>query len=150
MIKKEQFFHFIKFSGVSIFATILEYILFYFFTPVLCRLMSQPVADGLSTAICYILATILCYILNKLFVFKTKGTDLKEAVKFFAVATPKMLITTFMVPAVISLLNTDLNIMKTVINICVQTVLFFAGYVFQKIWVFKSNKETDSDSEIQN
>jgi len=137
MIKKEQIFHFIKFSGVSITATILEYILFYFLTPLLCKTMSQPVADGLSTAICYILATVLCYVLNKYLVFKSEGNTIKEAIKFFAVATPKMLITTFMVPAVIALLQTDLNIVKTLINICIQTVLFFVGYIFQKIWVFK-------------
>ena len=141
MITKDSIIHFVKFSGVSIFATLLEYILFYFLTPLLCMLMSQPVADGLSTAICYLLATILCYLMNKYFVFKTDEKSIKETLKFFAVATPKMLITTFMVPAVILILKTDSSIIKTLINVCVQTVLFFAGYVLQKIWVFKNTEE---------
>ena len=145
-MRNNQFIHFIKFSGVSIFATILEYVLFFFLTPLLCRWMNQTIADGLSTALCYLLATILCYVLNKLFVFKTKGTDLKEAFKFFAVATPKMLITTFLVPAFIALLNTDTNIIKTLINICIQTVLFFVGYLFQKIWVFNKNNTRPEES----
>lgn len=144
MEKQNKILHFLKFSGISMGATFLEYILFYFITPLLCLKMSQPVADGLSTAICYVLASILCYILNKIFVFKTENKSIKEAIKFFAVATPKMLITTFAVPAVIAFLNTDLNIVKTIINICIQTILFFVGYVFQKIWVFKKDSDIPS------
>jgi len=136
MIYNNKFLHFIKYSGVSLAATLLSFVLFYFLTPILCSFMQSSLADGLSTAICYILATIFCYVLNKLLVFRSKNNTIKEAIKFFIVATPKMLITTFCVPFFISLLHTDLTIIKTLVNFTIQTMLFFIGYIFQKIWVF--------------
>lgn len=136
----EKIFHFIKFSSVSIICTLSEYVLFYFLTPFLCKMINQSLAEGISTAICYILATVACFFLNKHLVFKSKNNGLKEAIKFFAIATPKMLITTFLVPLIIFLLKIDLNILKTLTNVVIQVILFFLGYVFQKIWVFKDCK----------
>lgn len=137
---KNKITHFIKFSSVSMICALSEYVLFYFLTPFLCKIMNQYLAEGISTAFCYILATTACFFLNKHFVFKSKNNGFKEALKFFAVATPKMLITTFLVPLIIFLLKIELNIFKTLTNIVVQVILFFLGYVFQKIWVFKNCK----------
>lgn len=136
----ERLFHFFKFSSVSIICTLSEYVIFYFLTPALCNLMEKSFAEGLSTAICYILATVACFFLNKYLVFKTKGNAWKEAGKFFLIALPKMIIATFCVPLIIFLLGIEKNIAKTLVNVIVQIVLFFLSYVFQNIWVFGKKK----------
>lgn len=136
---------FIKYSSISVSSVILEYVLFYFLVQLLDNFLEEKLADGIATAFCYLLATIMCHILNKIFVFKSKCKSRKdvviEGVKYYAVALPKMLITSFCVPLVISLLSIESPVLKTLVNIIVQTVLFFVGYIFQKFWVFKNNKE---------
>ncbi|MCQ2576799.1 MAG: GtrA family protein [Treponema sp.] len=138
---KERILHFLKYSSVSVIGTTLEYVLFFFMTKIMINFFNQALADGLSTAICYILAALFCYFMSKIFVFKTKTRSFTEALKFFAVATPKMLITTFLVPLVISLLNIKASLLKTVVNMIVQITLFFLGYVFQKLWVFNEKDD---------
>lgn len=139
----ERLFHFFKFSSVSIVCTLSEYVIFYFLTPVLCNLMEKSFAEGLSTSICYILATIACFFLNKYVVFKTQGNVWKEAGKFFLIAFPKMIITTFCVPLIIFLFDIEKNIAKTFVNIIVQIMLFFLSYIFQNIWVFGKSKNSE-------
>lgn len=145
----EKLSHFLKFSSVSIICTLSEYVVFYFLTPALCNVMEKSLAEGLSTSICYILATIACFFLNKYVVFKTQGNVWKEAGKFFLIALPKMIITTFCVPLIIFLFGIEKNITKTFVNIIVQIVLFFLSYIFQNIWVFGKSKKREQTTDIR-
>lgn len=144
---QQKAIHFIKFSSISIIGTLLEYVVFFFVVRALNKVLEKTLADGIATAFCYILAAIFCYVMNKIFVYKSKKKSISEVIKFFAIAIPKLALTTFSVPFIIQLLNVENSFLKTVINAVIQSILFFAGYIFQTIWVFKKTSEINKDSE---
>ena len=134
---QQKAIHFLKFSSISVTGTFLEYVIFFFVVKFFDSLMDEKLADTIATALCYILAAIFCFIMNKIFVYKSNRKSFSEVLKYFAIAIPKLALTTFSVPFVIQLLNINNSFLKTVINALIQSVLFFLGYIFQSIWVFK-------------
>ena len=94
----------------------------------------------LSNVIAWIVAVLFAYITNKLYVFDSKTSKLKELGKeissFFSARIATLVIETLFLWIVIDKLGFSKILMKIVSNI----IVIILNYIFSKVFIFKKNK----------
>lgn len=88
----------------------------------------------ISNCISWIISVLFAYITNRIFVFKSKSSDIViEMYQFFKYRIFSFLIDVFLMYVLVELINIDDMISKVI----VQVVVIILNYVFSKIFVFK-------------
>jgi len=87
--------------------------------------------------ISWVLSVSFAYVTNKLFVFESHGSILKEVVKFAS----SRLGTLAMEMILMYLLVTVLNFNDSICKISVQFVVIVANYILSKLLVFKEENK---------
>ena len=95
----------------------------------------------ISTIVSWILSVLFAYITNKIFVFESKTTTLKELANEFIAFVSGRLFTGFL-DLVIMLVFVDvLNFNEAMMKIFSNVIVVVLNYIFSKLWIFKNNKE---------
>ncbi len=95
-----------------------------------------------ATVIARAISSIINYSINRSKVFDAKEGHKKSLLRYYALAIPIMLASAGTVSLLSVLLSTT-PIIKTVIKIIVDTILFIISYRLQQTWVFSEKKKTD-------
>ena len=76
---------------------------------------------------------------NNRLVFQHRGEYAKALDRYYLLAVPMMLASA----GIVSLLDSSLGVtapgLRSVVKVCVDTMLFLASYLIQKKWVFRKN-----------
>lgn len=90
----------------------------------------------ISNVISWIISVLFAYITNRIFVFKSKSSDiLLEIYQFFKYRIFSFLIDVLFMYILVELINVDDMISK----IIVQVIVIVLNYVFSKLFVFKKS-----------
>lgn len=87
----------------------------------------------ISNIIAWIVSVLFAFITNKLFVFESKGSTLKEGISFFIFRLLSLLFDMGIMYLLIDVLNTNDILSKVISNVFVIII----NYVFSKIFIFK-------------
>ncbi len=137
----KDLFKFTKFSIASIVSAIIDLLIFTFISSVIFPEVSAY-SLFIATTVARVLATLFNFFLSKHFVFKIQIETKLALIKYYFLAVMKMLLSWLLVLVLYKILSYN----ETVIKIPVDCILFFVGYILQKIWVFK-NKESLSEKQ---
>ena len=97
----------------------------------------NPVELQAANVVSWIISVTFAYVTNRLFVFKTCGGFVKEAIKFFS----SRLGTLGLEIILMYLLVTLLKLSDLPVKIAVQFVVIAANYVLSKLIVFKEKNK---------
>ena len=138
--------HFFKFAFSSMISAFVDFVFFYFLSEkAFNKFEDESLSIFLATIIARIISGIVNYFLNRLWSFRSKKDtekkikgfyeNITQIAKFTAVFTGKVLL---------SALGVDISrrvfpsfIPLLVYKFVVDSILFIANYMLQKIWVFK-------------
>ena len=138
--------HFFKFAFSSMISAFVDFVFFYFLSEkAFNEFEDESLSIFLATIIARIISGIVNYFLNRLWSFRSKKDtekkirgfyeNITQIAKFTAVFTGKVLL---------SALGVDISrrvfpsfIPLLVYKFVVDSILFIANYMLQKIWVFK-------------
>ncbi len=93
-----------------------------------------------ATLTARVISSVINYTINRNKVFDSHGNKFKSFLRYYAVAIPILIVSAALV-SLISMLFTSTPIIKTIIKVIVDTVLFFVSYRIQQAWVFSDKKE---------
>ena len=135
------------FIASSLISMAVELILFY-----LCL---EFIFDGgydvfLATAVSRVLSSIVNFAVNKKTVFNSKIKVSRALFRYIVVAIPVAIISMFSVKCLSLLVATDSAILRTLIKIVVDTILFFLNFRIQQNWVFAPSDSDDHDDNHKN
>lgn len=94
-----------------------------------------------STVISWILSVLFAYITNKVFVFESKTTTLKELTVEFTAFVSGRLFTGFLDLVIMLVFVEVLGFNEAVMKILSNVVVVVLNYILSKLWIFKNNKE---------
>ena len=104
--------------------------------------------ENVSNVISNIITIIIAYVLNRVFVFKSKDTDiLKESLKFISSRVIVAIIDVVLFFILSVLITNDFTVLSIEINhvllikIIVNIVVIILNYIFSKLFVFKNAKK---------
>ncbi|MBR6252419.1 MAG: GtrA family protein [Clostridia bacterium] len=104
--------------------------------------------ENVSNVISNIITIIIAYVLNRVFVFKSKDTDiLKESLKFISSRVIVAIIDVILFFILSVLITSDFTVLSIEINhvllikIIVNIVVIILNYIFSKLFVFKNAKK---------
>jgi len=109
----------------------------YFLCTTLFLDPKNPLELQIANVISWVLSVSFAYVTNKLFVFESHGSILKEVVKFAS----SRLGTLAMEMILMYLLVTVLNFNDSICKISVQFVVIVANYILSKLLVFKEENK---------
>ncbi len=121
-----------KYLGSSFGCYLVEYLLFGLLLGYLPGLGVR-----LSNYICRLLSGTANFLVNKTLVFGVKKNNALTIVKYIAVVLLVMLVSTQLIVIVNWIFHTEENTVAKFVKMPVDVVMFFAGYLLQKKWVFK-------------
>lgn len=104
----------------------------------ICRLIGFDIF--VSNACSWIIAVIFMYITNKIFVFKSKSTEIKQLLKeFFSFIIARLL--TLLIETLILWMGVELiKVNDIIVKVIAQIVIIILNYIFSKLIVFKKSK----------
>ena len=110
------------FFGVC--TTLINIISFYFF--------SKTITHEVSNVLAWVVSVAFAYITNKLFVFNSKGFNIKEIISFVSARVASLLIDEGLLILMVNILGINMMISKTIISFLVIVI----NYVLSKFLVF--------------
>lgn len=129
----------IKFILSSATAVVIENVLYYFLFSGLGTVWAQIIGRVVSS---------LCnFNMNYFLVFKSKGSYMKDMLKYYCLCVPQSLVAVFAVARLIDKLSVTAPTYATAIKLVIDTILFVVSFVVQKFWVFKKPKEEKDKEE---
>ena len=90
----------------------------------------------ITNVLSWIISVAFAFVTNRIFVFKSKASPLKECVKFYIARIGTLLIDMLLMYLFVTICKFDDMIVKTV----VQVVVIVLNYVFGKLLVFKGER----------
>lgn len=126
----------IKFLLSSIAATVVDHVGHYLF---LWLLFGGN--EILSAGCARIISSVVNFIINKKVVFKGEGSTVKLLLRYYALAIPILLVSAVSVELLSGLFGGS-NIVKALVKIPVDILLFVAGFRIQREWVFGKDKKS--------
>lgn len=128
----------IKFLLSSVAATVVDHVGHYLFL----RLLFGG-NEFLAAGTARIVSSIVNFFINKEAVFKGKGSTAKFLLRYYLLAIPILLISATAVHF-ISMLFGNSDLIKAVVKIPVDLILFVASFRVQREWVFSNKKNDDN------
>ncbi len=113
--------------------------LFYLFQLLLGEHLGAG-ADMVCTVLARILSSFFNFNVNNRLVFAHEGSYFRALLRYYCLALPIMLVSGGMVTLLDRLFGVSAPITRTAVKIVVDTLLFVASYLIQKIWVFPEKK----------
>ena len=105
------------------------------------------IEENLSNVLSNIITIIVAYILNRIFVFKSKNSEImKESLKFIGARIVVAIIDVILFYILTMLITSDFSVFSIEINhvllikIIVNIVVIVLNYIFSKFFVFKNAK----------
>ena len=80
---------------------------------------------------------------NNRLVFKSEEPYGKTLLRYYSLAVPQALASTFLLTLFVNLLHIESPIGSTMVKIVGDGVLFVLSFFIQKFWVFSSNKKSE-------
>ncbi len=129
-------FRVLKFSASSLLCTALDLSLFF----VLMSVFSQTLGM-FAEAVCHVAArlvsSVLNFNINRNIVFvRKRGKTSSLLWRYYALALPQLVLSAGILTGLSVLFRVDSNSGATLLKACVDLVLFFISYRFQRDWVF--------------
>ena len=124
----------IKFLLSSVAATVVDHVAHFLF---LALLFAGN--EFLAAGVARIISSVVNFFINKEAVFKGKGSTAKFLVRYYLLAIPILLISATVVHF-ISMLFGDADLIKAIVKIPVDLILFVASFRVQREWVFSDKK----------
>lgn len=118
----------LRFSASSLLSFVIDYSLF-------CALMSLTGITILSNVLARVVSAAVNFSLNRSFVFSSRASILKSAVKYFLLAVVVLILNT----CILKLLITA-GLPYMLAKIITETVMFFFSWTVQKLFIFKEVK----------
>ena len=113
--------------------------LFYLFQLLLGERLGVG-ADMVCTVLARIISSFFNFNVNNRLVFAHEGNYFRALLRYYCLAVPIMLVSGGMVTLLDRLFGVSAPILRTAVKIVVDTLLFVASYLVQKIWVFPEKK----------
>ena len=113
--------------------------LFYLFQLLLGERLGAG-ADMVCTVLARILSSFFNFNVNNRLVLAHEGSYFRALLRYYCLALPIMLVSGGMVTLLDRLFGVSAPIARTAVKIVVDTLLFVASYLIQKIWVFPEKK----------
>ena len=136
----KKYWQLIKYSLASLSSFLLDSGLFYLFKRFVFGGLGAW-ADLACTVAARALSSFYNFNVNNRLVFGHRGEYGKALGRYYLLAIPLMLASA----GLVTLLDRSLGVtapgLSTAVKICVDTVLFLASYLIQKLWVFKKKDE---------
>ena len=126
---------FIKYV-LSSFSSFLVDIVLFQLVIFLFRHLDSDVRILLATVISRVFSSVVNYSINKRVVFQNDGGHRVPALKYFSLVLAEMFTSAFLVAVVYRLTGFP----ETAIKLLVDLVLFFTGYIIEKIFIFENTK----------
>ncbi|QIK51198.1 GtrA family protein [Jeotgalibaca porci] len=126
---------FIKYV-LSSFSSFLVDIVLFQLVIFLFRHLDSDVRILLATVISRVFSSVVNYAINKRVVFQNGGGHRVPALKYFSLVLAEMFTSAFLVAVVYRLTGFP----ETAIKLLVDLVLFFTGYMIEKIFIFETTK----------
>ena len=104
---------------------------------------------ALATIVARLISATVNFTLNRQTVFDGKGSVLKSALKYVALAIPIATASILSISGLSLLFGVKAPLLKTLIKILVDTLLFFFSFRFQQNWVFAPDKQKFKDEHSQ-
>ena len=131
---------FLRFSGSSAICFLLDYGLFTLLNSALLVSLPDGTRELCATYGARVVSAVTNFLLNRLLVFKDKGTAGRSIWRYALLAVVQASLSAVLV-SVLQDLTHATNLLETVIKIPVDGVLFLASYQIQKRWVFRSDRD---------
>ena len=93
----------------------------------------------ITNVLSWIISVAFAFVTNRIFVFQSKASPIKECVKFYVARIGTLLIDMFLMYVFVTLCSFDDMVVKTI----VQIVVIVLNYVFGKMLVFKGEKQNE-------
>ncbi|MGP6146574.1 GtrA family protein [Jeotgalibaca sp. A122] len=90
----------------------------------------------LATVVSRVVSSVVNYSINKYLVFQNQDSHRMPALKYFGLVLAEMLTSAFLVAVLYRLTGFP----ETPIKLLVDLVLFFTGYIIEKVFIFEKNK----------
>ena len=135
----KRFYQPIKYALASGSSFLLDVGLFYLFQLLLGERLGAG-ADMVCTVLARILSSFFNFNVNNRLVFEHEGGYGGALLRYYCLAVPIMLASGGMVTLLDRLFGVSAPILRTAVKIVVDTLLFVASYLVQKIWVFPEKK----------
>lgn len=125
----------IKYAASSFASSCVDLVSFYLLTALLF-------GDGTrlhvfaATALARLISVVFNFSLNKKLVFENNGKPLKTFLRYICLAVPIMLASWFVVFVLTDLLSVESALLKTLVKMPVDILLFLVSFRVQKKWVF--------------
>ena len=135
----KRFWQLIKYALASGSSFLLDIALFYLFQLLLGERLGAG-ADMICTVLARILSSFFNFNVNNRLVFENKGGYAGALLRYYCLAVPVMLASGGMVTLLDSVFGVSAPALRTAVKIGVDTLLFIASYLIQKLWVFSEKK----------
>ena len=134
----KKYWQLIKYSLASLSSFALDSGLFYLFKRFVFGGLGQW-TDLACTAAARAISSFYNFNVNNRLVFGHRGEYGRALGRYYLLAVPMMLASA----GIVSLLDSSLGVtapgLRSVVKVCVDTMLFLASYLIQKKWVFRKN-----------
>lgn len=118
--------------------TVVSLVVYY-----LCARFIFDVNDALqlqiTNVICWVLSVLFAFVTNKILVFKSKGSLLKELIMFYGARISTLLIDMILMYLFVTLCSLDDMFAKCIVSI----VVIILNYIFGKKLVFRKEKSDE-------
>ena len=138
----KRFAQLIKYALASGSSFLLDVGLFYLFQLLLGERLGAG-ADMVCTVLARALSSFFNFNVNNRLVFAHEGGYGRALLRYYCLAVPVMLLSGGMVTLLDKLFGVSAPILRSAVKMVVDTLLFIAGYLIQKTWVFAQKKEAD-------
>lgn len=129
----------IKYVLSSVSSALIDYLSFYGFEK-LYILLGLPFDDYLAAGSARLISSVFNFTLNRNAVFKGKGNTGKLILKYYALAIPLLCVSALCVHYIGELLG-GMPLVKALVKIPVDLILFIISFRIQREWVFKDEQD---------
>lgn len=131
---------FLRFILSSLSSALFDYLVFF-----LIHTLLEKIVPGLSgwwtiavsTAAARLCSSVLNFCLNRNLVFRNKNGVCKTLLRYYALAIPQMSVSAFLVYLLSLAFGAKSGILRTLIKVIVDVVLFIVSFRVQREWVFR-------------
>lgn len=122
---------FIKYLMSSFSSFIVDITIFQLFIFLLAR-YDDDLRIWVATIVARVISSVVNFLINKKLVFQNDEGIGVPAVKYFSLVITEMLSSGFLVSVIYSIIR----IPETIIKLLVDLILFFSGYIIEKVYIF--------------
>lgn len=138
----------LKFLFSSLFATLVDLVLYTVFNSFVFARLAVSVCTALSLVIARICSSLCNFGLNHAKVFKSKQSLKKTFLKYYALCIPQMFVSYGLLLGLKLLLKPN-KFFDTVLFAIVNTILYFISFKIQREWVFKNKNKGENNGGEQ-